>query len=190
MKRINARGIIGIGLVVVGVLALTTVFDHHQAQAADPDRYVFESDHDFDRDFDLDHLELRIEEALAGLEVLEDLELDHFADDLAERIGEALEHGAYSIDRDWPDHVRVVGPGGDLQLDTRRIARQVERMARTIERDVRREFRDSSRDSHRAWRYDDEYRDREDVEAELRDLQREMRRLEAELEEMEDEGDI
>ena len=51
MKRLDARGTIGVVLLFAGAIALVGGFGTRVVSAADPDRYVFESnryDHQFD----------------------------------------------------------------------------------------------------------------------------------------------
>lgn len=181
MKRIDIRGTVGVILLIAGAFALVGGFGVVKGEAADPDRYVFESDR-----FD-DELEYKLERTLSrleGLEVLEDMEV--LGDDLAVMIEEMLEDVSVRIDSDWPDVVVVDPDGHDLRIDTRRFARDVERMARQIERDVVRSMERSHRDG-RAWRVD---RDRDTIEDEMRELEREMRHLQRELDRLEEEGDI
>ena len=200
MQRLDKRGIVGVALLALGVMAMIGGLDSHSSWAADPDRYLSESDR-YSDEFDTIELEVLLEEALGGLESLEHLEalegfsmdMEDFADGLATHIAQAMEHGATRIDRDWPDTVWLHDGRHDVRFDTERFARKMERMARTMERDVIRSIeRGSARGERRAhvWRVDDERMDREDIELEMRELQREMRRLERELERLGEEGDI
>ena len=181
MKRIDIRGIVGVTLLMAGAFALVGGFGVINGKAADPDRFVFESDR-----YD-DELDYRLERALSrleDLEVLEDMEV--LGEDLAEMIEEMLDDVSVRIDGDWPDVVVVDPDGHDLRIDTRRIARDAERMARQIERDVVRSIERSQREG-RTWRVD---RDRATIESEMRELEREMRNLQRELDRLEDKGDI
>lgn len=196
MKRPDVRGIVGVVLLFAGAIALVGGFGTQVVSAADPDRYVFESDR-YDHDFDDAEFELRLESALGhleNLEVFEDLgfEMENLGDEIAILVEEILEDGAIRIDGDWPDVIRIdAGDRHRVRIDTRDISRDVQRMARRIERDVVRSREHSNR-SHggRAWRVRDEPREREDIEDEMRDLQREMDRLQRQLERLEEEGDI
>ena len=121
------------------------------------------------------------------------MHMEGFADELAEHIAEAMEHGSIRIDGDWPDTVWLRDDRHDLRFDTERLSRQMERMARSIQRDVVRDLeRGSLRGERRvhAWRVDDARMDREEIESEMQELQREMRRLERQLEKLDVEGDI
>lgn len=200
MQQLDKRGIVGVALLAVGVMALIGGLDSRSAWAADPDRHISESGRHSDR-FDSVELEALLEDALAGLESVEHLEafddfgmdMEDFGDRIAEHVAQAMEHGAMRIDRDWPDTVWLGDGSHDIRFDTERFARRMERMARTIERDVIRSVeRGSARGERRVrvWRVDDERMDREDIEIEMRELQREMRRLERQLERLGEEGDI
>ncbi len=200
MQRLDKRGIVGVTLLVVGVMALIGGLDFRSSWAADPDRYVFESDR-YSDEFDTVELEALLERALGGLGSLDHLEaldgfsmdMEDFADGLAGHIAQAMEHGAIRIDRDWPDTVWLRDGRHDFRFDTERLARTMERLARSIERDVIRGLeRGSVRGERRAraWRVDDDYMDREDIEMEMHELQLEMRRLERQLERLSEEGDI
>lgn len=181
MKRIDIRGTVGVILLMAGAFALVGGFGVINGEAADPDRYVFESDR-FDDEF-----EYRLERTLSrleDLEVLEDMEV--FGDGLAEMIEEMLDDVSVRIDGDWPDVIYIDPDDHDFRVDTRHFARDVERMARQIERDVVRSIERSQRDG-RAWRVD---RDRATIESEIRELEREMRHLQRELDRLEEEGDI
>lgn len=163
------------------------------ARAADPDRTVHEPDV-FDGDVLGEELEMRIEAALEGLDELDGLQIriEGLTDEIGEVIEQALRESAVHVDEDWPDRIWITGDGADLEFDTRAFARRMQRMSRHIQRSVLRDLeRGPSGDTRvRVWRYDDEARDRQEIEAEMRDLQREMRRLQRELEELEAEGDI
>jgi hypothetical protein len=181
MKRVDIRGIVGVILLMAGAFALVGGVGVVNGEAADPDRYVFESDR-----FD-DELQYRLERTLSrleDLEVLEDMEI--LGDEFAVMIEEILEGVSVKIDGDWPDVIYIDPDDHDFRIDTRRLARDVERMARQIERDVVRDMERSHRDG-RAWRVD---RDRETIESEMRDLESELQRLQRELERLEEEGDI
>ena len=185
MKRLDIRGVVGTVLLMAGAIALVGGFGVHPGNAADPDRYVFESD-DFDRE-----IGYKLERALGRLEELESLEhfgddMDMLSDELATMVEEILENTSVRIDSDWPDVIRINADHHDFTIDTRRLARDAERMARQIERDVIRSVERSHRDG-RAWRVE---RDRATVESEMRDLEREMKRLQRELERLEEDGDI
>ena len=62
MQQLDKRGIVGVVLLVIGVMALIGAFDTHSSLAADPDRYLSESDRDRG-DFDSDELEVILEDA-------------------------------------------------------------------------------------------------------------------------------
>jgi hypothetical protein len=190
----NPKRIVGLSLATIGLVALMVGFDARPLHAADPDRYIFE----YEGDYDSHEFEARLEEALSGLEGLEalgDLDVtfdldgfEDFGDRLAEQIESALEHGAVHLDRDFPDTVWLKGSDYSYRFDTERLTRQIDRMTRSIQRDV---IRNLERDhSRRAWKVHDLDMDREDIESELRALQREMRRLERELERMDEDDDI
>ena len=179
MRWLDRRGMVQVILFVVGVVALVGGLDSRSSWAADPDRYVFESDRESDR-FDEAELEALLEQALGGLESLDHLEalddlaidIEDFADGLAEQFGQALERGAMRIDRDWPDTIRLRTGRHDVGFDTVRLSRQVERMARRIERNVVRGLeRESTRCARRVrvWRDRDQPMDREDIETGLRE---------------------
>lgn len=195
MKRPDVRGTVGVVLLFAGAIALVGGFGAHAVNAADPDRYVFESDRD--HHFDEAEFERHLERTLGRLEdldVFEDFgaEMEDLGDEIAILVEEILEDGAIRIDGDWPDVIRIdTGTRHDIRVDTRAIARDVQRMARRIERDVVRELERSERvHGLRAWRIQEDLRDREDIEGEMRALQREMRALQRQLERLEEEGDI
>jgi len=181
MKRIDIRGTVGVILLMAGAFALVGGFGVVSGEAADPDRYVFESDR-FDDEF-----EYKLERTLSrleDLEVLEDMEV--LGDEIAVMVEEILEGVSIRVDSDWPDVIVIDPDDHAFHIDTRDFARDVERMARQIERDVVRSVERSDRGG-RAWRVD---RDRSTIESEMRDLEREMRHLQRELERLEEEGDI
>jgi hypothetical protein len=170
---------------MAGALAIVSGFGVENVTAADPDRYLFESDR-FDRD-----LEYKLERALGRLEELEVLEglgedMEFLGDEIAIMVEEILADTSVRIDGDWPDVIYIDPDGHDITIDTREFARDMERMARRIERDVVRGLERSHRDG-RAWHVD---RDRATIESEMRELQREMQRLQRELERLEEDGDI
>lgn len=196
MKRLDARGTIGVVLLFAGAIALVGGFGTRVVSAADPDRYVFESNR-YDHHFDEAEFEYRLEKALGRLEDLEMWEdfgadMESLGDDIAIMVEGILEDGAIRIDSDWPDVIRIeTGHSRDFSVDTRDLARDIERMARQIERDVVRGLeRSEYRHGRRAWRVREHPREREDIESEIRTLQREMDRLQRQLERLEEEGDI
>ena len=197
MQRLDQRGIVGVVLLIIGVMALIGGLDTRSSRAADPDRYVFERD----RHADFGELEFLIEDALGDLESMEafeafeglELHMDGFAEELAVQIQEAMEHAAIRIDRDSPDTVWMRGGNHEFRFDTQRLARRMERMARNLERDVVRGLeQDAPRVRYRVreWRIDDEPVNRDEIEFELQRLQSEMRRLQRQLEDLESEGGI